>query len=469
MTGAALPLRVAWPAAVPTGSPIYRYTLERSLDGGPWTALSLSSRLARSRTIKLRSWQVMSFRVRAEDREGNLSEWAESAPMWLSSTQENDVALELDGQWQTVQHAKAFGGQRATSTTAGDTASFSFSGSDVAWVAQLGPNRGEADVYIDGVYFDTLDLRRSRTTRRRLVFTARWADPGEHTIEIVNRGTFGRPTIDVDAFAVIGPAGHETLVGAGDISRCTNDGDSQTAAVIAGVQGVVYTTGDNVYGAGTAEEFATCYHPTWGAFKDRTRPVPGNHDYDTPGATGYYDYFGEAAAEPAKGWYAYEAGTWRVYALNSECEPWRECSLEQKAWLSADLAANPHRCVLAYWHRPTRSSGPHGGSSRMTGAFEVLYNAGAEVVLTGHDHTYERFAPAKPDGTRDADRGLRQFVVGTGGAALYAFVRTLALTEARDNSTHGVLRLDLRPGEYSWSFLPAGSGTFTDSGSEACH
>jgi hypothetical protein len=256
---------------------------------------------------------------------------------------------------------------------------------------------------------------------------------------------------------------------------CTNDNDAATAAVISNLldsnpNAIAYTTGDNVYPRGSATQFANCYDPTWGAFKDRTRPTPGNHDYEDPGAAGYYAYFGANAGPSGRGWYRFEAGTWRVYAMNSECRIGSTCANDQLKWLKADLAANPHKCVLAIWHRPRWSTGRHGNSLRLAAAYTELYNAGADVVVAGHDHGYQRFAPADSNGAADAAKGIRTFVAGMGGADLYPWTSTSPLLETRDNTTFGALRLDLHPGGYSWQFMPvAGPTGYNDSGTAACH
>jgi 3',5'-cyclic AMP phosphodiesterase CpdA len=198
--------------------------------------------------------------------------------------------------------------------------------------------------------------------------------------------------------------------------------------------------------------------------------VPGNHDYyNNPHAEGYFGYFGSQAGPVGRGYYRFDAGSWRVYALTSECARGTRCYIRQYRWLRADLVNNPHQCVLAMWHRPRFSSGAeHGSSTRMAPVFKLLYNKGAEIVLTGHEHDYERFAPTDSDGNPVA-KGLRQWVVGTGGAPLYSFASTpLAASEVRNADTHGVLRLDLGPSGYDWQFI-ATQGSFTDSGSATCH
>ena len=270
--------------------------------------------------------------------------------------------------------------------------------------------------------------------------------------------------------------GSVTLIGAGDIAVCgSNVRDSATAQVVSDVlvgdpTAIAFTAGDNVYPDGSASWYSACYEPTWGAFKSRTRPVPGNHDYyNNPTGAGYFGYFGSLAGPSGRGWYAYDAGTWRVYALNSECAVASRCYARQYAWLATDLAANPRQCVTAIWHRPRFSTGPHGSSARMAAVFKLLYDNGAELVVNGHDHMYERFAPLAPNGMVDAALGVREFVVGSGGASLYGFQTSYAGLEVRDNTTRGVLRLDLAPGGYAWHFLPARIGAFTDAGAGTCH
>jgi acid phosphatase type 7 len=264
-----------------------------------------------------------------------------------------------------------------------------------------------------------------------------------------------------------------TLVGAGDIASCSSSGDETTAALLDGIPGTVFTLGDNVYDNGTATEFSNCYGPSWGrpAIKSRTRPVAGNHDYNTPNATGYYGYFGAAAGDPAKGYYAYEAGAWRVYVLNSNCAAIGGCSAgsPQEQWLRRELAANPRNCVLAMWHHPRFSSGEHGNSTATQALWQTLYDFNAELILVGHDHSYERFAPQTATGTLDNARGIVQMVVGTGGRSHYAFGTIRANSLVRNGDTYGVLRLSLASGSWSYGFVPETGKTFNDAGSGTCH
>ncbi|MEA2677897.1 MAG: acid phosphatase type 7 [Chloroflexota bacterium] len=276
------------------------------------------------------------------------------------------------------------------------------------------------------------------------------------------------------AFGATAPV---TLVGAGDIAVCGSiTSDTRTAQLVqdillADATASAFTLGDNVYPDGSSNWFSSCYEPTWGAFKARTHPVPGNHDYyNNPNGEGYFGYFGALAGPTGRGWYRYDAGAWRVYALSSECIRGSRCYIRQYRWLRADLVNNPHQCVLAMWHRPRFSTGEHGSSTRMAPVFDLLYDHGAEIVLSGHDHNYERFAPTAPNGNPDPTNGLRQWVVGTGGAPIRPFeADALPITESRDSTAHGVLRLDLYAGGYDWQFMTTSNNPFTDTGSAACH
>ena len=262
-------------------------------------------------------------------------------------------------------------------------------------------------------------------------------------------------------------ASDPVLVGAGDIAHCASDGDEATASLLDAIPGTVFTTGDNVYRSGTPEEFANCYDPSWGRHKARTYPSPGNHDYGTAGAAGYYAYFGPMAGEPGKGYYSYDLGEWHIIVLNSNIPV--EPGSPQDLWLREDLAAHPVACTLAYWHHPRFSSGSvHGSNRRMQPLWEALYQFGADVVLAGHEHNYERFAPQTPQGDADPSRGIRQFVVGTGGRSYYSFETPITNSEVSNGDAHGVLKLTLHSGAYSWEFIPVAGETFTDSGTAPC-
>lgn len=258
----------------------------------------------------------------------------------------------------------------------------------------------------------------------------------------------------------------EIFVGAGDIAQCTNGGVPQaTARLLDSIDGTVFALGDNAYPSGTAENYRSCYDTTWGRHKSRTRPVPGNHEYDSASAAvPYFDYFGASAGPSALGFYSYNLGNWHVIALNSNIAVGTRSA--QAAWLRNDLTANAARCTLAYWHFPLFSSSKHGNSEQMREFWSILYEFDAEIVLSAHDHVYERFAPQDADGVADPVGGIREFVVGTGGAPPYPFVDVKPNSEVR-LSTNGVLRLALKAGGYDWTFIPvSGAG---DSGSASCH
>jgi hypothetical protein len=268
------------------------------------------------------------------------------------------------------------------------------------------------------------------------------------------------------------PPSGKVIVAVGDIASCSGTADEATARLVGGIDAsTVLTLGDEAYPEGTAEEFDECYKPTWGRFEDRTKPVPGNHEYHTGGAKGYFGYFGKAAGESGKGYYSYDLGKWHIVALNSNCEEVGcGASSPQVRWLEADLAEDAKSCTLAYFHYPLFSSGKYRpGVHEVKPLWEVLYAADADVVLNGHDHNYQRFAPQDPNGKADPQRGIREFVVGTGGRSHYPILFPIANSEVYNDETYGVLTLAPRPAGYEWRFLPAEGETFTDSGSAKCH
>jgi 3',5'-cyclic AMP phosphodiesterase CpdA len=230
--------------------------------------------------------------------------------------------------------------------------------------------------------------------------------------------------------------------------------------------GLVFTTGDNAYPHATAEDYRRCYDPTWGRFKDRTLPVPGNHEYHTPDAAAYFDYFGPVAGTPGHGYYSLDLGDWHLVLLDSNVDA--TIGSPQEQWLRADLKASKRNCIAAVWHHPVFSSGGHGNNATMADAWRDLVEFRADVLVSGHDHDYERFAPLNVGGNFDPVGGVREFVVGTGGAFLTDFLILKAHSEMR-HSTHGVLKLTLHPQSYDWEFLPATGGTPLDRGHTACH
>ncbi len=274
-------------------------------------------------------------------------------------------------------------------------------------------------------------------------------------------------TFTVDATA--DPA----LIAAGDIAGCDSSGDEATAALLDRLPGVVQTVGDHAYEDGSPLLFANCYDPSWGRHKARTHPSVGDHDYGTADASGYFNYFGTAASPGSNGYYSYDLGAWHIVVTNGICgEVPGGCEADspQDRWLIQDLAAHPTQCTLGVIAGPRFSSGAtHGSEPEFERMWQDFYDAGADVILSADDHIYERFARQTPDGTRDDIRGLRGFVVGTGGRSHYPIGTVAANSEVRNNDTFGVLKLTLHAGSYSWQFVPEAGKTFTDSGVESCH
>jgi hypothetical protein len=229
--------------------------------------------------------------------------------------------------------------------------------------------------------------------------------------------------------------------------------------------------GDTQYEEGTLAAFTSSFDRSYGRFRPLIRPAVGNHEYLTDGAAGYFDYFGAAAGARGGGYYSFDLGRWHLIALNSNCGEVGGCSAgsPQERWLRADLAGHPAPCTLAFWHHPRFSSGSHGDDDALEPIWRALREHGADVVLNGHDHDYERFAPQTPAGVRDDARGIREFISGTGGKNHTAIATLVANSEVRNGDTYGILELTLHEASYDWQFLPEPGKTFTDSGSGACH
>jgi len=255
------------------------------------------------------------------------------------------------------------------------------------------------------------------------------------------------------------------FVGAGDIGFCDKNSVA-TGALLDSIGGTVFTLGDNAYFQGTRQQYMNCYDPAWGRHKDRTYPVPGNHEYESPGAGPYYEYFGERAVsiDTGQSYYSFPVGDWHAVALNSNIAAGPGSA--QAVWLRNDLAASRTKCTVAYWHHPLFTSGPNGDTVAMRELWQILYEANADLVLSAHEHFYERFAPQDPTGRPDTARGIRQFIAGTGGALLYQPVSIHPNSEVRI-SAFGVLKLTLSADSYRWEFIPV-SGQ-SDSGSGVCH
>jgi hypothetical protein len=262
------------------------------------------------------------------------------------------------------------------------------------------------------------------------------------------------------------PTASEVFVGAGDIAMCdaleparqTGNSFARSAAPCSRWRQRLLQR--------SAREYRDCYDPTWGSERGRTRPVPGNHEYDGASAgIPYFSYFGTQAGTAGLGYYSYDLGAWHIIALNSNLSPTE--SSPQGVWLRNDLAANRAKCTLAYWHHPLFTSSQNGPQNFTRDFWRQLYAAGADVVLNGHDHVYERFGLQDPDGRPDPTRGIREFVVGTGGAFLYQFPIKAANSEVQLRA-FGLLKLTLNSDSYDYQFIEVGGFT-RDSGSAQCH
>jgi hypothetical protein len=362
----------------------------------------------------------------------------------------------------------------------------------------LGPVLGSSGP-IDRPGWVTADLELPPTRRGPLLLalvaastaTARYAsgETGDTGPRLTVETTIGRGP-QAQPGPAAGAGGTVRVVAAGDIAcdptRPADPEEGPTVGPTCGQQAtadlalslrpdVVLPLGDNTYSNGTLAKYRRYYQPSWGRLDHISRPVPGNHEYITSAESvdgaGYFAYFRSRAGDVRKGWYSFDLGRWHLIALNGHCPPAGSCGpgSPQERWLRADLAAHEDACVLAYWHEPRFSSGRHGNDQKYAAFWDDLYRAGAEVVVNGHDHDYERFAPQAPDGRADPRRGIRAFVVGTGGVNLRQFATVQPNSEVRHNSSFGVLLLELRPDGYGWRFAPTGGGSFSDSGSGTCH
>jgi hypothetical protein len=265
------------------------------------------------------------------------------------------------------------------------------------------------------------------------------------------------------------------LLAAGDIGDCGTQGDEATSRLLdAHPTATIAVLGDVAYQHGSASDFERCFAPSWGRFRARMRPTAGNHDHATPDAAGYAAFFGARGGPTGTYRYSYDLGAWHVVVLDSDCWRVAGCALDdpQARWMRADLRRHRARCTLAYWHRPPFSSGRYGDpadTERVRPLWRVAVEEGVDVVLTAHEHSYERHAPMDANGNPDAG-GTRLFVVGTGGGNLRRFRNPqLPSTEVRNDDTWGVLRLELQTDRYDWRFLPVDGRTFSDHGSGACN
>jgi hypothetical protein len=256
-----------------------------------------------------------------------------------------------------------------------------------------------------------------------------------------------------------------TLLVAGDIGECTEDGPFLTGKLLDHLDGIILVAGDIAYENGSDADFHGCFDRAWGRHKGRIFPVPGNHEYASAQAAPYYRYFGKRAAGP-NGYYSFDVAGWHIVALNSNIDT--AIGSEEERWLRSDLQKTPSPCILAFMHHSYRSSGWHGRTETLTPLVQDLYRYGASIVITGHDHHYERFAPLDPEGHRDADHGVTFFVVGTGGAELHSTMFRSSGSESVESNFWGVLGLHLRDNGYDWEFIPAQPTDFSDAGSSDC-
>lgn len=307
-----------------------------------------------------------------------------------------------------------------------------------------------------------------------LLFASRWLIAAV-AAAVLLAGCGTSPEVTPAQASAGAPAGDDegsVVYAVGDIADCGKraPGEAQaarTAELLKTTTGPILALGDIAYPKGSHTDFATCFDPIWGELKPRILPVPGNHEYLTPGAGPYYAYFGAAAGEPGRGYYSTDIGTWHIVALNSNIGA--AAGSAQVQWLRVDLAASRAKCTLAFWHHPVFTSSPRGNNAAMLDVWRVLYDAGVEVVLNGHEHSYERFAPQTPRGEPDHARGIREFVVGTGGATAGFFGAIDANSESRERAALGVLRLRLKADGYAWQFLSVAGYKFSDRGEGRCH
>ena len=348
-------------------------------------------------------------------------------------------------------------------------------------VAIMGPENGRFIVAIAGS-----NSRRATTSGAALTFTVTGWQAGQSAVlctvrvstgdnlltSLPSTGTnlivVGDPVIAAAGDIACDPASASFNGGNGTANNCRQKAvsdlfvDKYFTAVLA--------LGDTQYEDGALTKYPQSFDPSWGRAKSIIRPAVGNHEYLTAGASGYYSYFGAAAGDPSKGYYSYDIGAWHIIVLNSNCGQVGGCGTgsPQEQWLQADLAAHPNLCTLAYWHHPRFSSGAHGNNTSYDAFWKDLYAAGVEIVLNGHDHTYERFEPQNPGGAADPN-GIQEFVVGTGGQSHSSFGTIKPNSVVRNSDTFGILQLTLHATSYEWQFVPEAGKTFTDSGTMNCH
>jgi hypothetical protein len=279
------------------------------------------------------------------------------------------------------------------------------------------------------------------------------------------------PTILAAGDIACDPADPSFNEGQGTESACRQRDTSDILVLPYSNLEAVLALGDTQSEEGSLDDYEASYDPTWGRVKSITHPVPGNHEYETPGAAGYFEYFGDAAGRPDEGYYSFDLAGWHFLALNSECWEVGGCGETdtQVEWARKDLAASRAQCTLAFFHHPRFSSEAVTVNDSVGPIWDALFDAGVDLVLNGHDHNYERFAPQDPTGSADREHGIREFVVGTGGVDLHPFAAPRKNSQVRNAETFGVLELTLFPSSYEWRFVPVAGSAFTDAGAAACH
>ena len=416
-----------------------------------------------------------------------LRPWSESTATWQQP--QSGTSWQSAGAIGAADRATTSMGALTSSTTG--TVTFALNASGIAkiseWVNEPAKNFGL--VVASATNTNGLDIatREDGNVSYRPALNVTFTAPGTGS---GTGGTTGTTDAAVDrAFDVAGTGGAGTggagtggagtggaselpavLYAAGDVGDCAETADTDTGLLLDGSTDPIALLGDIGYPNGTAADLANCFDPVWGRHKPRIHPSPGNHEYLSANAAPYFAYFGAAAGDPTKGYYSYELGAWHIVVVNSNCTN-VACSAgsAQEQWLRQDLAAHPSSCTLAYWHHPLFNSGHHGNATNMKPIWQALMDFNADVVLSGHEHGYQRWKPMNASGTT-VSNGITEFIAGTGGTTLVGFTNGKPANNViRDAATPGVLKLTLRKSSFDWQFVPIAGKTFTDTGTASCH